>query len=69
MENSSNRQFWNFGALHRSIAGKLNQNRELGRKMIFYEFRGVMPRNSKIDDWMSLPEIDLTHTPNSIKTE
>ena len=40
MVNSSNSQFYNFGAWHRSISGKLIQNRAFSQKMIFKEFRG-----------------------------
>ena len=29
----------------------------------------VMPKSSKIDDWMSFPEIGPAHTPNFNKTK
>ena len=41
MENSSNRQYYNFGVWHRRIPGKLIQNRACSQKMTFKEFRHV----------------------------
>jgi len=34
-----------------------------------YQKSAKMPQNSKIDDWMSFPEIGPAHTPNLNKTD
>jgi len=56
LENSSNRQFYDFRAWHRPLSGKLIQNREKCRKMskIIKECRG----ETLIDkSWKTYPEI------------
>ena len=70
MENSSNRQFKNFGAWHRPISGKLIQSRAFSLKMTFKEFRGVTQTDSwktRPGIWMSFPEIGLRHAPKILK--
>ena len=61
LENSSNRQFLSFGALHRPIGGKLIQNTAFNKKIIVHEFRGVtqtvLLENSSIYITLGIREI------------